>query len=393
MKNRAAIIESVDLISADVVGLAKRIFEFSELSYEEYKSAETLIDFLKDKGFSVESPAIEELPTSFIASYGGSGPRVAVMAEYDALPEIGHACGHNLICTTSIAAAVALKDSGAIDNAGGTVVVVGCPAEERGGAKRVLVEKGVFDDMSAAIIIHPASMSTGFDISYALKTFSVEYFGKAAHAAADPAKGVNALDAVIQMFNGISAMRQQLPEKVRVHGIITNGGQSFNTIPDYSSAEIGIRALTMEEVDEVSEKFRRVVEAGALATGCEFLLKQTEQMEEVYVNVPIARLLDKNFESAGEETTPRTYEQGVGSTDVGSVTHVLPAIQGYIDITGGKDIPTHTKEFASCASSEYGYKAMLRAAKAMALTVYDLLSDQSVLKEAVDYFEERRKEF
>ncbi|MDD3461021.1 MAG: M20 family peptidase, partial [Mesotoga sp.] len=115
MKNRAAIIESVDLISADVVGLAKIIFEFSELSYEEYKSAETLIDFLKGKGFSVESPAIEELPTSFIASYGSSGPRVAVMAEYDALPEIGHACGHNLICTTSIAAAVALKNSGAID--------------------------------------------------------------------------------------------------------------------------------------------------------------------------------------------------------------------------------------------------------------------------------------
>ncbi len=142
---------------------------------------------------------------------------------YDALPEIGHACGHNLICTTSIAAA-ALKNSGAIDEAGGAVVVGGLSSGRKGRSKRVLVEKGVFDDMSAALIIHPASMSTGFDISYALKTFSVEYFGKAAHAAADPAKGVNALDAVIQMFNGISAMRQQLPEKVRVHGIITNGG-------------------------------------------------------------------------------------------------------------------------------------------------------------------------
>ncbi len=261
MDKKREIIHTVDKIASDVIELGKKIFGFSELSYEEYKSSEALKSFLKASGFEVVSPAIEELPTSFIASYGNSGPKIALMAEYDALPEIGHACGHNLICTTSIAAAIALKESGAIEETGGSIVVVGCPAEERGGAKRVLVEKGVFDDMSAALIIHPASMSTGFDISYALKTFSIEYFGKPAHAAADPAKGVNALDAVIQMFNGISALRQQLPEKVRIHGIITNGGQSFNTIPDYTAAEIGIRALSIEEVDVVSEKFRKIVQA------------------------------------------------------------------------------------------------------------------------------------
>ena len=393
MDKKREIIHTVDKIASDVIELGKKIFGFSELSYEEYKSSEALKSFLKASGFEVVSPAIEELPTSFIASYGNSDPKIALMAEYDALPEIGHACGHNLICTTSIAAAIALKESGAIEETGGSIVVVGCPAEERGGAKRVLVEKGVFDDMSAALIIHPASMSTGFDISYALKTFSIEYFGKPAHAAADPAKGVNALDAVIQMFNGISALRQQLPEKVRIHGIITNGGQSFNTIPDYTAAEIGIRALSIEEVDVLSKKFKKIVEAGALATGCDFEMKQTEQMEEVYVNVPIARLLDSNFELVGEKTTMRTYEQGVGSTDVGSVTHVLPAIQGYIDITEHQDIPTHTREFASCANSEYGYSAMIRAAKAMALTVFDLLSDRSLLQEVIDYFKERRKEF
>lgn len=387
------IIENVDSISNEAISLAKEIFEYSELSHEEFKSANALVNYLEAGGFKVERPAIEELPTSFLASIGQGRPYIALMAEYDALPDIGHACGHNLIGTASVAAAMAIKNSELLEEIEGTVFVVGCPAEEHGGAKRDLVNGGVFDYMDLGLIIHPASMSTGFDIAYALKTFKIEYFGKSAHAAADPAKGINALDAVIQMFNSISALRQQLPEKVRIHGIITNGGQSFNTIPEYASAEIGIRALTMEEVDSVKSKFEKLVEGAALATGCTFKLAQTEQMEDVYVNVPLAKLLDKNYEFAGEKTTMRTYEQGVGSTDVGSVTHAIPAIQGYIDITEGEEIPTHTKDFAKASNSDYGYKAMIRAAKALAGSVYDLLNDKDLVKEAVNYFKEGRRDF
>lgn len=391
--DKKKIIENVNKISSETIELAKEIFEYSELSHEEFKSAASLVNYLEKNGLRVEKPAMKELPTSFIASIGKGRPYIALMAEYDALPEIGHACGHNLIGTASITAAVAIKNTGLLDEVEGTVFVVGCPAEEHGGAKRDLVNGGVFDDMDLGLIIHPASMSTGFDIAYALKTFKIEFFGKSAHAAADPAKGINALDAAIQMFNSISALRQQLPEKVRVHGIITNGGQSFNTIPDYSSAEIGIRALTMEEVDSVKSKFEKLVEGAALATGCSFKLTQTEQMEDVYVNVPLAKLLDKNYEFAGEKTTMRTYEQGVGSTDVGSVTHAIPAIQGYIDITKSKEIPTHTKEFAKASNSEYGYQAMIRAAKALAGSVYDLLNDKELVKEVVAYFKEGRRDF
>ena len=391
--NREKIENRVDAISNEIIGLAKEIFDFSELSHEEYRSADALVKYLEEKGFEIVRPAMESLPTSFIAKTGHGRPHIALMAEYDALPKIGHACGHNLICTSSIGAAVAVKDSGLLDRVEGTVYVVGCPAEEHGGAKRELVAGGVFKDMDLGLIIHPASMSTGFDIAYALKTFKIEYHGKPAHAAADPAKGVNALDAVILMFNGISALRQQLREKVRVHGIITNGGQSFNTIPDYASAEIGIRALTMAEVDEVVGKFKNIVQAAALATGCTFELAQTEQMEDVYVNVPLARLLDRSYGLVGEKVTMRTYEQGVGSTDVGSVTHAIPAIQGYIDITQSRDIPTHTAEFALAASSDYGYQAMVRAAKALALSTHELLTDSSLVEEAVTYFKEGRRDF
>ncbi|WP_334103242.1 M20 family metallopeptidase [Mesotoga prima] len=387
------IIRDLDSISLELVDISKRIFDYAELSFEEYRSADLLVKYLESKGFEIKRPAIKTLPTSFIASAGCGQPKISLMAEYDALPSIGHACGHNIICSSSIGAAVAVKESGFLETVEGSIFVIGCPAEESGGAKRDLVREGIFSNMDLGLIIHPASMSTGYDIAYALKRFKVEYHGLSAHAAADPSKGVNALDAVIHMFNGISALRQQLPEKVRVHGIISNGGQSFNTIPNYSSAEIGIRALTMAEVDNVVEKFERIVQAGSIATGCTYEITQTEQMEDVLVNVPLANLLDRNFELLGEKTTMRRYEQGVGSTDVGSVSHAIPAIQGYIDITQGRDIPTHTEEFAQASNSEFGYQAMIRAAKALALTVYDLLTEKRLVQEVKDYFAQGRRDF
>ena len=391
MKDKIAAV--VDARSDSLKSLARAIFSYEETAFQEVRSSRALADYLEKAGFEVEW-GMAGMETAFVARYGRGRPHIGLMGEYDALPEVGHACGHNMIGTISAGAAVAIKESGGLEGREGTILFLGCPAEEHGGGKVLLDGAGVFNGLDAAMIIHPASTSTGYDISFAIKRLFVEFFGKAAHAAAAPHKGVNALDAMLSFFNGIALMRQQMTERTRVHGIILNGGQSFNTIPDYTKAEMGIRALRMEEVLELETRLAAVAEGSARSTGCTVKVTQAEPPQpEVYVNVPLARTLDANYARVGEKTTMRTYGQGVGSTDVGIVTHRVPGIQGYINITAGASIPTHSREFAAAASSEYGYEAMLRATKALALTAFDLFDDPGLLREVREYFEERRRDF
>ncbi|PIE35161.1 amidohydrolase [candidate division KSB3 bacterium] len=391
MNMREQIIHTVDQIADELLELAKRIFNYRELAFEEFQSSKALMDYLSRKGFSVESNTAG-LETAFLARYGQGKPHIALLCEYDALPEIGHACGHNMIGVIGVGAAVAQVLAGVPEQYPGTITVVGCPAEERGSAKSDLVKAGVFDDVDAALIIHPSSMSTGFDIAYAIQRYQIEFFGKSAHAAADPVQGINALDAMVSFFGGLGLMRQQLAEKTRVHGIIKNGGQSFNTIPEYTSAEIGVRALRLDSVKQLAKKVEKLAKGAATMTGCSYQMELLDEMPDVYTNVPLAEQLDQNYGAVGEEIGERTYEQGAGSTDVGAVTYAVPAIQGYINITAGEDIATHTREFAEAANSDYGYQAMIRAIKALALTSYDLLSDPSLVEQAKQYFEngERR---
>lgn len=390
MNLKDKISEEIDLLKDDLVKIAKQIFELAELSYQEVESSQLLARFLRENGFSVEL-GTAGLETSFIAVAGRGKPKIALLAEYDALPSIGHACGHNMIGTMSCGAAVGLKK--ALEDLPFTLVVVGCPAEERGAGKKDLIRAGVFKDVDVAMMIHPASMSTGFDIAYAIRRYKIEFFGRSAHAAADPSKGVNALDAIVLLFSSIGLLRQQLPEKVRIHGIITNGGQSFNTIPEYTSAELGLRALKMEEVDSLEAKLRSLVQGACDMTGCTSKITVEEEMPEVYVNVPLAKALEENYRLVGEKVSMRTYEQGVGSTDMGAVTQAVPAIHAYVNITAEKTIPTHTKEFAQAANSDYGYGAMIRATKALALTVYDLVSRNDLFAQVREYFINRRREF
>lgn len=387
---KEVISKQIDSIKEELVKMSKKIFELSELSYQEKKSSRLLSDFLENNGFAVER-GVGGLETSFVAKIGEKKPKIALLAEYDALPAVGHACGHNMIGVMSCGAAVGFKN--AVKNIDFTLMVIGCPAEEHGAGKKDLIKAGIFDDIDVAMMIHPASMSTGYDIAYAIKRYKIEFFGKSAHAAADPSKGINALDAMILLFSSIGLLRQQLPEKVRIHGIITNGGQSFNTIPEYTSAEIGIRALTMEEVNFLEDKLRLLVQGASAMSECKNKITVEEEMPEVYVNVPLANTLEKNYKLLGEKITSRTYEQGVGSTDMGAVTQIVPAIHGYINITDGKDIPTHTREFAQAANSEYGYEAMIRATKALAFTIYDISSNKELLTEIKEYFSQRRRDF
>jgi amidohydrolase len=388
LKNK--IFSAVDGMSAELKEIAKAIFTYNEVAFEEVRSSKELADFLAKEGFEIEWGQAG-LPTAFTAKYGTGKPNIALTGEYDALPEVGHACGHNMIGTISAGAAVAVKRCLAPGD--GAVFFIGCPAEEHGGGKVLLTRAGVFDSMDAAMQIHPTNISTGFDISYAIKCYFVEFFGEGAHAAAAPYKGLNALDATIAYWNGISLMRQQMPERTRVHGVILDGGRSFNTIPDYTKSEMGIRALRMGEVLELEKKMIAIAEGAALMTGCSQKVTERDAQEEVYVNVPIAKTLDRNFETVGEKTSTRTYGQGVGSTDVGIVTHTVPGIHGYVNITDGVKIPTHSLDFAAASNSEYGYDAMIRATKALALTACDLFFDEALLREAKTYFVERRQEF
>lgn len=387
------IVAAIDAHANDLKDLARAIFSYEETAFQEKRSSEALADYLRRAGFEVEwGPA--GLETAFVAKFGRGRPHIGLMGEYDALPEVGHACGHNMIGTISAGAAAAVKASGCLEGREGTILFLGCPAEEHGGGKVLLAEAGVFDGLDAAMIVHPTSISTGYDISFAIKRLYVEFFGRAAHAAAAPHKGINALDAMIAFFNGVALMRQQTTERTRIHGIILNGGQSFNTIPDYTKAEMGIRALRMEEVLELEERLAAVAEGAARAAGCTAKVTQAEAPQpEVYVNVPLARTLDANYALVGERTTMRTYGQGVGSTDVGIVTQKVPGIQGYIDITDGAPVPTHSREFAAAANSDYGYDAMIRATKALALTAFDLFADPVLLDEVREYFRERRRDF
>ena len=278
MKDKIAAV--VDARSDSLKSLARAIFSYEEIAFQEVRSSRALADYLEKAGFEVEW-GMAGMETAFVARYGCGRPHIGLMGEYDALPEVGHACGHNMIGTISAGAAVAIKESGCLEGREGTILFLGCPAEEHGGGKVLLDGAGVFNGLDAAMIIHPASTSTGYDISFAIKRLFVEFFGKAAHAAAAPHKGVNALDAMLSFFNGIALMRQQMTERTRVHGIILNGGQSFNMIPDYTKAEMGIRALRMEEVLELETRLAAVAEGAARATGCTVKITQAEPPQPV----------------------------------------------------------------------------------------------------------------
>jgi len=381
----------IDALADRLKNIASKIFDYAEVAYKEYRSSEELAKFLKENGFEVQK-GVGELETAIVAKYGSGKPVIAFVGEYDALPEIGHACGHNMIGTISAGAAVALVKAGILDQTGGTVMFIGTPAEERGTGKKILLDKGAFDGVDAAMMIHPSSETAAFSDSFTIEHYKVEFFGKPAHAASKPYEGVNALDAMNLFFTGIALARQQLPEKIRLHGIVKVGGQAFNIIPEYTSAEIGVRTLDDETQEKVVERVKNIAKGAAIMTGCDYKIELLTSVKRVLSNVPIGETLENNFKLVGEKVTKRTYEKGVGSTDMGDVTYAVPGIHGYIGVTGGKEVPGHTHEFAQYCNSSEGYEAMIRATKALAMTGYDLLSDPELLKKAKEYFEKTTKQ-
>ncbi|PKR78421.1 amidohydrolase [Halalkalibacillus sediminis] len=376
--------KEMEQIQTDLKQMSVQLYENPELGDQEFKSMRVLVDFLKEHGFEVEVGIVDR-PTAFQATFSSSkpGPTISYLAEYDALPGVGHGCGHNLIGTMSCGAAVAL--SKLIEQTGGTIIVFGTPAEETNGAKVPLSEKGYFDEVDAALMVHPGGDSHASGESLAMDAVQFAYTGRSSHAAAAPEKGINALDSVIQLFNGINALREHLPTDVRIHGIISEGGQAANVVPDYAEARFYLRAKKRETLDAISKKVFSIAEGAAQMTGSTLAISNYElSYDDMRTNQTLSEAFTKNLIATGVEKVhpPQT---SFGSLDMGNVSQKCPAIHPYIGMDN-PNLVAHTKEFAETTVSEAGQNALVRGALALAFTGYDLLTNKEL-------YDEMKREF
>ncbi len=383
LKERAC--ACVDGIADQLIAMSRDIYEHPELKFEEFRASKLLSDKLKESGFATKL-GVAGLDTAIQADHPAvsDGPTVAIISEYDALPGIGHACGHNLIATAGLGAALA---AGAIkDDLPGKLVFFGTPGEEGGGGKVIMVDAGLFKGVDAAMMFHPSSHTVVDRKSLAITEVMIEFTGKASHAAGSPEKGINALDAVIQTFNGINALRQHIKDGARIHGIITDGGAKPNIVPEHAAANFYVRALENDYRDELLEKLRNCAEGAALATGASLEFKEVgHSYKAMKPNRAIGDAFVKNLEELGEPLNPPPPDAGMGSTDMGDVSQVVPSIHAYIQICD-ENVAGHSREFAEAAISQRGLDVMLIAAKAMAMTAIDVLTDPDLAKRMWEEF-------
>ncbi|RDU36975.1 amidohydrolase [Neobacillus piezotolerans] len=386
-----AIIENIEEKRDLYIATSQAIHARPEIGNQEFFASAQHIKLLEDEGFEVEK-AVAGHETSFVARKKSSkpGPSIAFLAEYDALPGLGHACGHNIIGTTSVAAAIAL--SKVIEETGGEAVVFGTPAEEggpNGSAKGSFVKHGLVEGIDAALMIHPSGETRPTSTSLAVDPLDFEFFGKPAHAAAAPHEGINALDAIIQLFNGINALRQQLTDDVRIHGIITHGGDAPNIIPEYAKARFYIRAATRSGLNEVTRRVKAVAEGAALATGARLnVIAFQNEVDNLLLNKTYDAVFKEVIQELGE-TVAEGDRPGLGSTDAGNISQVVPTIHPYIKI-GPDDLVAHTVPFREAAASPKGDEALITGAKGLALTALKLVTDAEVLAAIKEEFVERK---
>ena len=369
----ARIVEAVDGMEARLRDVAKDLFEHPEVKFEEVRASKRLAAELEADGFDVEL-GVAGMETAIRAVHPASseGPTVAILGEYDALPEIGHACGHNLIAAAGLGAALAL---GAIkDGIPGTLLFMGTPGEEGGGGKVLMIDAGLFENVDAAMMFHPATNTIVDRGSLAITEVKIEFAGKPAHASGCPEKGINALDAVIQTFNGINALRQHIKDDARIHGVIRDGGVKPNIVPEYASAEFYVRALETAYRDELLKKVRGCAEGAALATGATLTWSEVgHAYKAMKPNHAMGEVFVKHLETLGEPLQP-PKDNALGSTDMGDVSQIVPSIHAYIKIAE-EEVAGHSREFAEASGSERGQQVMLIAAKAMAMTALDILTE------------------
>ena len=355
---------AIETRKEDLRRIAKEIFDHPETGYEEYNSSKLAADYLKSTGFELQYP-YGGLDTAFRASYGQGKPAFCVMCEYDALPEIGHACGHHLIATAALAAGTAVKEIMERHSLSGTIVVLGTPAEEGAGGKIDLINVGAFADIDACILCHPFCQ-TGIDPGdLAISRFDVEFFGRAAHAAAAPEQGINALDSMTLLFAGINAWRQHLPDTSRVHGIITDGGVAPNIIPEHTAGYFYLRSLSNEDCVAMEGRFNNIVRGAALMTGCNYEVKKRRNSYQAnLVNPELDRFVAAKLAETGME--PELISNRL-STDYGNVSRIVPGCNFFFSICEGKaDVALHSEEFKKFSALPYAFEQSLKAGEIMA---------------------------
>ena len=372
---KASVVREVEACRDRLRELALKIHSNPELGFQEVKAATWITQYLEENGFSIEQ-GICELPTAFRGSYGQGKPAIAILAEYDALPGIGHACGHNLIAGCAVGAAAASKP--AIDQFGGSILVIGTPAEELYGGKAIMAERGAFDNIDMAMMVHPGGHDTATTQALACIVLEVEFFGKAAHAAARPELGINALEAMLQSFAAINSLRQHIKDKARIHGIITDGGEAANIVPAHSAGNFIVRAEDDTYLDELREKTLNCFIGAATATGAHLEYRWGKvRYAPLRNNLTLARLFRQNVQSLGRKMQLSNPNKSLGSTDMGNVSQIVPSIHPTVAIAPA-GVVIHSPEFASAAASDSGMRGLLDAAKALAMTVVDLAANPEI---------------
>ncbi|CAI2175211.1 20741_t:CDS:10 [Funneliformis geosporum] len=376
--------KAIDDKSSELRTISLKIHENPELAYKEKFAHGLLVKYLQDQGFNV-TPSAYGLETAFVAEFqsiAGRGRVVSFNSEYDALPKIGHACGHNLIAISGVAAAIALKTVFEKYQIPGTVKLFGTPAE--GNGKIDLVNAGAYNDVDISLMVHPSPFDGCFIKFLALQSCEVKYFGRTAHAAGAPWEGINALDATILAYNNIGLLRQQILPTNRIHGIITNGGEAPNIIPDNTSSEYFIRGRTIKDLTDLRPRVHKCFEAAAIAAGCtkengakDPSIFWKREVFDVKTNVPLGNRYEEHLKKFGI-TFPTKEEQDAtpaGSTDQGRVTYLIPGIHAMFDIKPPKGSANHTPGFTDAAKTEFAHEATLTASKGIALTGIDYLVD------------------
>lgn len=362
--------DAVEGQRTQLVQLSLNIHDNPELGFKEEKAAAWLTGYLEGNGFHVDR-GIAGLATAFRATYGRGAPRIGLLAEYDALPGMGHACGHNIIGVSAIGGAVASKSI--VDQLGGSIAVVGTPGEEGLGGKIGMAKAGAFENLDVAMMVHPDSLNIAGIEALACSTLEVEFLGRPAHAAGQPHKGINALEAMIVAFTSINSLRQHIRGDARIHGIITDGGEAPNIVPAHSAAEFLIRASDNQYLEELRDRVLNCFKGASSASGARL---EYRWREEVYApmknNATLGQLFACNLESLGRQVIASDPDHGFGSTDMGNVSQLVPSIHPTIAIASPA-ITIHTAEFAAAAASEAGHEGLIDAAKAMAMTVVDIL--------------------
>lgn len=380
MTNLEKIDHILNEIQDELKSMALEMHANPELGLQEYRACALQKNLLEKYGFTVETN-ISGFETAYKACYKGAkpGPNIAMLAEYDALPGVGHGCGHNLIAMVACGAGIAMRQFA--DEIGGNIYVFGCPAEESAACKVTMSNHGVFDEMDVAMMSHPAYADSESLNTLAAFNGTFDFYGKAAHAAGSPEEGINALDAVVSCFHNLGLLRQQTREDARIHGIITQGGVACNVIPDHTQALICARAAKADYAEQLFERVCDCARGAALATGCRLeITTPIPPQFDTNSSKTLTALNTRHAESLGISMIRATDKPMPGSSDMGAVTYRAPGIQTMFDITHHTPLALHSTEFAQAAGSEYALERALVCIKGHVLTAIDLMEDPAHLK-------------